>query len=253
MQSWRTETSAAAPVLDPPAPVVQAAAPAVQIATPVAEKTPLVATSFDFSHGLQMIVELLQMLTRADGAALALRDGDQMVCRATIGCAPDLGVTVRSDSGLSGECMRTGLTVRSDDTSKDPRVDAEACRILNVGSIAVTPIFRDDTTHGILEILGHKPNAFTHIDIALLPQMAELVSRLAAREKNERANGSDSGVGVSKSNGDASGTQTVAGISALATKTDLPPARHKGRSYVPSPDEPGQGTIRIAPGTIGNA
>lgn len=249
-QSWHAEAATTAPVIDVPAPVVHAAtAPVVQSAVaPVAEKALAAATSFDFSHGLQMIVELVQMLTRADGAALALRDGEQMVCRATIGCAPDLGVTVRSDSGLSGECMRTGLTVRSDDTSKDSRVDAEACRILNVGSIAVTPIFRDDTTHGILEILGQKPNAFTHIDIALLPQMAALVSRLAARERNERANGSGSGTSDSKTN-----ANPLDDLSASATKTDLPPAKHKGRSYVPSPDEPGQGTIRIAPGTIGNA
>ena len=256
MQSWRAETSTAAPLVDSPAAVVQAPAPPAPVipaaAAPVVEKAPVVAASFDFAHGLQMIVELVQMLTRANGVALALREGDQMVCRATIGCAPDLGVTVRSDSGLSGECMRTGLTVRSDDTSKDPRVDAEACRILNVGSIAVTPIFRDDATHGILEILGHKPNAFTHIDIALLPQMAALVSRLAVREKNERANGSDSGTSAGKTNDEALGTRALIGTSADATN-DLPPAKHKGRSYVPSPDEPGQGTIRIAPGAIGNA
>ena len=247
-QSWRTESVTTAPVIEAPAPLVPAAD------QPVAQKaTAVAAPSFDFAHGLQMVVELVQMLTRADGVALALRDGDQMACRATVGCAPDLGVTVRSDSGLSGECMRTGLTVRSDDTSKDPRVDAEACRILGVGSIAVTPIFRDDATHGILEILGRKANAFTHIDIALLPQMAALVSRLAAREKNERANGSNSGTTASKTNGEATGTQALIGTLASSANPDLPPAKHKGRSYVPSPDEPGQGTIRIAPGTIGNA
>ena len=250
-QSWRAVASAASSVIQATAPVVPPAAPAVQAAASVVAAAPIVAASLDLAHGLQMIVELVQMLTRADGAALALRDGDQMVCRATIGCAPDLGVTLRSDSGLSGECMRTGLTVRSDDTSKDQRVDAEACRILNVGSIAVTPIFRDDVTYGILEILGHRPNAFTHIDIALLPQMAELVSRLVAREKNERANGSSSGTCDSKTNGTASTGQSVAG--STSATTDLPPAKHKGRSYVPTPDEPGQGTIRIAPGAVGNA
>src|SRR5947209_13832528 len=189
IQSWRMASSTSAPMIGSTAPAAPAA-PIVQVATAL-EVAP--SSLFDLSRGLQMIVELVQMLTRAEGAALALRDGEQMVCRATIGCAPDLGVTVRSDSGLSGECMRTGLTVRSDDTSKDPRVDAEACRILNVGSIAVTPIFRDDVTYGILEILGRRPNAFTHIDIALLPQMAELVARLVSREKSERANGSGSG------------------------------------------------------------
>jgi putative methionine-R-sulfoxide reductase with GAF domain len=240
-QSWRSVSSTNTPAIDAPPPVLQAPAAPTAQTEPAVQTSPVVNETFDLSRGLQMIVELVQMLTRAEGAALALRDGDEMVCRASIGCAPDLGVTVRADSGLSGECMRTGLTVRSDDTSKDPRVDAGACRALNVGSIAVTPIFRDDATHGILEILGRKPNSFTHIDIALLPQMAELVSRLVSREKSERANGSSSGtIGTAKSNG-----VTLIG--------ELPPAKHKGRSYVPSPDEPGQGTIRIAPGTIGNA
>src|SRR4051812_8977513 len=259
VQSWRAEASTAAPIINPvaspaintvAAPAVQPATPVVRPAAPVPEKAPVIAAPFDLSHGLQMIVELVQMLTRADGAALALRDGDQMLCRATIGCAPDLGVALRADSGLSGECMRTGLTVRSDDTSKDPRVDAEACRILNVGSIAVTPIFRDDATDGILEILGHKSNTFTHIDIALLPQMAELVARLVSNCKCVRANGSDSGTSTTKSNGAAAPAYSAAGSGAAI---ELPPARHKGRSYVPSPDEPGQGTIRITPGSAGNA
>jgi putative methionine-R-sulfoxide reductase with GAF domain len=247
-QSWRTETSTNAPAIKVPAPVLP---PVAIAAAPPVAKAPAVVLSTELTRGLQMIVELVKLLTRADGAALALRDRDQMVCRATVGCAPDLGVTVRSDSGLSGECMRTGLTVRSDDTSNDPRVDAEACRILDVGSIAVTPVFRDDSTHGILEILGRKPNAFTHIDIALLPQMAALVARLVSREKAERANGSDPGSLASKTNGDS--RLILNSASVADAKTDLPSVVHKGRSYVPSADEPGQGTIRIAPGTMGNA
>src|SRR4051812_25164400 len=232
VQSWRAEASTAAPIINPvaspaintvAAPAVQPATPVVRPAAPVPEKAPVIAAPFDLSHGLQMIVELVQMLTRADGAALALRDGDQMLCRATIGCAPDLGVALRADSGLSGECMRTGLTVRSDDTSKDPRVDAEACRILNVGSIAVTPIFRDDATDGILEILGHKPNAFTHIDIALLPQMSELVARLVLQCKCA------SGPGSGTSNSRSSGTDNAYSAAGSGAAIDLPPAKHKGR------------------------
>src|SRR5437868_3456457 len=242
IQSWRAAASTTTAVIDAALPAApQAAAPVLPAVGAAEQPAPAVRASFDLSQGLQMVVELVQMLTRAEGVALALRDGEQMVCRATIGCAPDLGVTLRADSGLSGECMRTGLTVRSDDTSKDPRVDAEACRALNVGSIAVTPIFRDDNTHGILEILGRRSNAFTHIDIALLPQMAELVARLVSREKCERANGPSSGTAP---NGKAGG---------LNLSGELAPAEHKGRSYVPAPDEPRQGTIRIAPGAIGNA
>src|SRR4051812_41059835 len=232
VQSWRAEASTATPIINAvsaPAVVTGVAAPSVQplapvrTATPAPEKALIPAAPFDLTRGLQMIVELVQMLTHADGTALALRDGDQMLCRATIGCAPDLGVPLRSDSGLSGECMRTGLTVRSDDTAKDPRVDAEACRILNVGSIAVTPIFRDDATDGILEILGRKANSFTHIDIALLPQMAELVARLVLQCKCA------SGPGSGTSNSRSSGTDNAYSAAGSGAAIDLPPAKHKGR------------------------
>jgi len=237
-----------APTLPPATPT--SLAPPTPVAVALGDIPPVRTPSFDLSHGLQMIVELVQLLTHADGAALALRDKDQMVCRATIGSAPGIGAVVRSDSGLSGECMRTGLTVRSDDTSSDQRVDAEACRILNVGSIAVTPIFRDDFTHGILEILGRRPNTFSHVDIALRPQMAALVARLVSREKAERTSGPGSGSLTAKTNGTSAPMLTA---SVADAKTGLPEAKHKGRSYVPTPDEPGQGTIRIAPGTMGNA
>jgi len=218
--------------------------------------TPIAAPAVDPAYGFRLIVELVKMLTRADGAALALRDGAQMVCRASIGTAPDLGVQLRADSGLSGECLRSGLTVRSDDTSCDPRVDAEACRILGVGSIAVTPVFRNGATDGVLEILSRRAHGFTHSDIALLPQMADLVARMVTRAKEISGGGSDSSNGVIRRL-----TTTVAPVaqimdaSAVAAPraAELPPVPHKGRPYVQAEDEPGQGTIRISPGTIGNA
>src|SRR4051812_13730009 len=93
VQSWRVASSTSAAVIEPAAPVLQVpTAPTVEVAAPAAaavETSP--SSSFDLSRGLQMIVELVQMLTRAEGAALALRSGEQMVCRATVGCAPDLG------------------------------------------------------------------------------------------------------------------------------------------------------------------
>src|SRR5438270_3356650 len=204
-QTWSLAPSAAvvevnsaaevrpAPIETPPAPVV---APVI---APAPLVTSIVTPAADLSYGLRLIVELIKILTRADGAALALRDGEQMVCRASIGTAPDLGVELRADSGLSGECLRSGLTVRSDDTSADARVDAEACRILGVGSIAVTPVFRDGTTDGVLEILSQRPHGFSHSDIALLPQMADLVARMITRSREiSGASGSDSGSSIAK-------------------------------------------------------
>jgi len=258
-QTWKLETSTPVVEVQPVAEVKPAVEtptlPVAPLSAPAPLVTPIVAPAADLSYGLRLVVELVKILTRADGVALALRDGEQMVCRASIGTAPDLGVQLRADSGLSGECLRSGLTVRSDDTSCDPRVDGEACRILGVGSIAVTPVFREGATDGVLEILSRRPHGFSHSDIALLPQMADLVARMITRAKEISGTpGSDSGVRAARPVlRKAASVSELMDTSAQAHKTDLPPAPHKGRRYVAAEDEPGQGTIRIAPDAIGNA
>src|SRR3954471_17994449 len=264
-QTWKLGPSAAvvevnsAPevkpaAIQPPIPAAPAVIAPAPVITPAPVVTSVVAPAADLSYGLRLMVELVKILTRADGVALALRDAEQMICRATIGTAPDLGVQLRGDSGLSGECLRSGLTVRSDDTSCDPRVDAEACRILGVGSIAVTPVFRDGVTDGVLEILSRRAHGFSHSDIALLPQMADLVARMITRSKEISGAGSDSGSGVAKPVlRRSSSVSELMDTAAQAAKSDLPPVPHKGRRYVAAEDEPGQGTIRISPDSIGNA
>jgi hypothetical protein len=133
-------------------------------------------------------------------------------------------------------------------------VDAEACRILGVGSIAVTPVFREGATDGVLEILSRRAHGFSHSDIALLPQMADLVARMISRCKEISGAGSDSGGGLARPVlRRSSSVSELMDTAAQASKSDLPPAPHKGRRYVAAEDEPGQGTIRISPDSIGNA
>jgi hypothetical protein len=51
---------------------------------------------------LNQIVEQARMATTATAAAIALTRGDEMVCRATTGPnAPDLGVRLTTDAGIS--------------------------------------------------------------------------------------------------------------------------------------------------------
>src|SRR5512132_2175904 len=59
--------------------------------------------------GINIIAERAQSLTGATGAAIALRKGGEIVCRARTGrTAPDLGVHLQTDTGLSADCVRTG-------------------------------------------------------------------------------------------------------------------------------------------------
>ena len=91
--------------------------------------------------GINIIAERAQSLTGATGAAIALRNGGEIVCRARSGrTAPDLGVHLQTDSGLSAECVRTGEILLCHDAETNPRVDLASCRRLGARSILVAPL-----------------------------------------------------------------------------------------------------------------
>jgi hypothetical protein len=67
------------------------------------------AGEMDFGPAIHVIAERAQALTRATGSAIALRWGNEIVCRARTGrTAPDLGVRLQTDTGVSAQCVRTG-------------------------------------------------------------------------------------------------------------------------------------------------
>jgi TonB family protein len=134
---------------------------------------------------LKEVVDEARSATRAAGAAIALvRDG-RMICRATTGNAPDLGVRVEIDSGIAGACLITGQVQLCSDTEVDPRVNAEACRRLNVRSMLMAPISEDTENLGIVEVFAADPGAFTEQDVRTLELLARrVVQSKKASEEN---------------------------------------------------------------------
>jgi len=75
----------------------------------------------DLEPAISMIAERAQALTGATGAAIALRKGNEIVCSARTGrTAPDLGVRLQTDSGISADCVRTGEVVLCNDADRNP-------------------------------------------------------------------------------------------------------------------------------------
>jgi TonB family protein len=125
---------------------------------------------------LNEIVEHARLATGATAAAIALARGDDIVCRATTGDnAPDLGVRLEAQSGLSGACVQSRLWQRCDDTETDTRVDAEVCRSLGVRSILVFPVLKDNTLLGVFEIFSPRPNAFSDREIQTLEALSRSI------------------------------------------------------------------------------
>ncbi|MGE0404991.1 MAG: TonB family protein [Candidatus Korobacteraceae bacterium] len=130
---------------------------------------------------LQSLADSVQMLTSADGVAIALAEGDAVICRASSGIAPEIGVAINPAHGLSGECLRTGLAVRCDDTAYDSRLDPDLCRNLNLRSILVLPLKHNDKLVGIFEWFSSKPRAIDGQTLSLLYTYAEVATELVAR------------------------------------------------------------------------
>ena len=80
----------------------------------------------DLDAFLDQIVKHARALTGSNGAAVALRQGTVILCRARCGeTSPSLGAQLDADFGISGECLRTGKALRCDDSERDRRLDPE--------------------------------------------------------------------------------------------------------------------------------
>ena len=136
----------------------------------------------DLEPAISAITERAQHLTVATGAAMALRAGNEIVCRARAGrTAPDLGVRLQTDAGISAEAVRSGEIMLCHDAERNPRVDLASCRRLGVRSILVSPLRHFHRTLGVFEVLSSSPGAFDERDVATMQLLSSLMVAAISR------------------------------------------------------------------------
>jgi putative methionine-R-sulfoxide reductase with GAF domain len=136
----------------------------------------------DLEPAISAITERAQHLTGATGAAIALRAGDEIVCRARAGrTAPDLGVRLQTDAGISAEAVRSGEIMLCHDAERNPRVDLASCRRLGVRSILVSPLRHYRRTLGVFEVLSSSPGAFDQNDVATMQLLSSMMVAAISR------------------------------------------------------------------------
>ncbi|HWO35924.1 MAG TPA: GAF domain-containing protein [Candidatus Acidoferrum sp.] len=156
------------------------------------EEVDIHASELNLEPAISAITERAQHLTGATGAAIALRAGDEIVCRARAGrTAPDLGVRLQTDAGISAEAVRTGEVMLCHDAERNPRVDLASCRRLGVRSILVSPLRYYRRTLGVFEVLSSSPSAFDERDVAtmqlLSSMMVAAISRISSLHQSRLA------------------------------------------------------------------
>jgi len=147
-----------------------------------AVKREVEALGTNLDAALRLIALRAQAFTHADGAAIALSEGEDMVCRASAGSsAPPSGAHFKIGSGFSGECVRTGSLLRCDDSETDSRVDRESCRFLGIRSMIAIPIRWDVSIIGLIELFSAEVHAFASESELVLSRLAEIIAEAVHR------------------------------------------------------------------------
>jgi diguanylate cyclase len=135
-----------------------------------------------------VVLDRVQTVTNADGAAVEVAEGNVMVHRAVRGLHTNPeGSRTAADDSLSGLCVRVGMPLLCRDSDADPRVDADACRRAGVRAIAVAPMFRAGEALGVLRVMSAEAEHFDDADVDVLELMANLLAAgLSTTSKLER-------------------------------------------------------------------
>jgi len=142
---------------------------------------------FGFDEVLELVARRALSITGADGVAVALADNDAIVCRAWAGeIAPQPGVKLDPSSGFSGACLRSGQTVRCDDSETDSRVNAQACRTLGTRSMVAVPLSARQRVIGLIEAFSKEAYGFNDSDVRSLNLLGELILAAIRPEEEDR-------------------------------------------------------------------
>jgi EAL domain-containing protein (putative c-di-GMP-specific phosphodiesterase class I) len=122
--------------------------------------------------------QALSLIEAADGVLVGLLMNEQSL-RYVCGSGyleGFVGEWLALDGSLSGEAIRTGETLKTDDSEADERVNREATRAFNVRSSVVVPLGRPGAPTGAMNVSSERVGAFGEHDVDLLRGLADFIS-----------------------------------------------------------------------------
>lgn len=142
----------------------------------IAIQTDVARLGLDLGGVMNLVAQKTLHLVNAEGAAIELAEGEEMIYRAAAGRADGcLGLRLDRASSLSGLCVARGEMLRCDDAETDTRVDREACRRVGLRSMIVMPLKHGGVTVGVLKAMSALPAHFGAADIAVLDLLSDVV------------------------------------------------------------------------------
>jgi diguanylate cyclase (GGDEF)-like protein len=121
-------------------------------------------------------------LTGADGACVEVLEGEEIVNIAAAGAAVAfLGLRLKADESITGECFRTREIMVCSDSETDSHAHREACRIVGARSLVLVPLLDGDDMRGVLLIWSASPGDFLGYESQLVALLANIVGGAIVR------------------------------------------------------------------------
>jgi diguanylate cyclase (GGDEF)-like protein len=141
----------------------------------VEAQSEIASADLDLDAVMALVCVKAEELTGADGAAVELVEGDEMVYRAASGSASAfVGLRLERDGSLSGRCVTEGQALVCHDTATDPRVDGAASA--RAGSLLCVPLIDRSGPVGVLKVLSGHRRAFSERDEDTLNLLSGLIA-----------------------------------------------------------------------------
>jgi GAF domain len=128
---------------------------------------------------MALIADQARNVANANGVAIGLLEGDNLVYRAgSGGAATYIGRHVKATLSVS---RASGEILRVENTQTDARIEAAICRQFGAKALLIVPICRGRTVVGAIEILFYDAHAFQDREVRTYQLMAGLVAEAISR------------------------------------------------------------------------
>jgi diguanylate cyclase (GGDEF)-like protein len=140
---------------------------------------------------LRLVASRAQDLTSASGAAIALPDGEVLLCASATGSADGhLGERVPQLGTILGKALRSGEPVLCEATSLAGEIDRTIFERMGVGSLLAVALVSATANLGVLVVFSPAPRAFTGQHVQALQLIAGMLAvrlELAAERQSKHA------------------------------------------------------------------
>jgi two-component system NtrC family sensor kinase len=141
----------------------------------------IMQAGLDLHRVMQRICEQARVLCQAEGAAVGMIEGDELVYRVSVGSAePFDGFRLKVEKSLTGASVLRGEVLHTRDTETDERVNRGSTRQLGIRSMITVPLRDGPRVTGALNIVSRQPHAFTERDARTMELLAVMLGTALA-------------------------------------------------------------------------